>query len=147
MAKFKEHAREGWFPKIEIEFGVGPGGYRSNPRGEFPSPITIRRKMGRAGHMYERYVQPHELLSSTETALILKTSLRYLYWWVEHGKLKPKRVKDRLFFVSSDVQELARKRGVHPIPENPKWEKKLRETQQKGLLFVEDADGCLTLVG
>lgn len=135
------------FPEIKIQFNVSPDGRCQLNPPEFPCPILLSRKMGRSGHVYQRYVKPHELLSSTEAAMILKVSLTALYYWVDDGILKPKRVKDRLFFVSRDVQKLARKRGIHPVPGNPEREKKFREARRKGLLFTEDENGVPWLVG
>src|SRR5262249_33157889 len=134
-------------PEIEIEFGVSESGCLLNPRGQFPSPILIKRKMGRSGLVYQRYVKPHQLLSSTETTMILKVGLRYLYRMIEAGKIKSKRVGDRLFFISRDVQKLARARGVHPIPPNPELERKIREARRAGSLVVEDEKGVLWLNG
>jgi hypothetical protein len=134
-------------PKMRIEFDVSPEGIPLNPPGQFPSPILLARKMGRAGHMYQRYVKPHELLSSTEAAMILKVSLQCLHEWSKNGVLKAKRVKDRLFFVSRDVQKLARKRGVHPVPENPEREKIFREARRKGLQWVKDEKGTPWVIG
>jgi hypothetical protein len=132
-------------PEIQVEFGVSLMECLENPPKRFPASITFKRRMGRTGFIYQRSVEPHELVSSAEAIVILQIGLRHFYRVIKDGKLKPKRVKDRLLFVSRDVQKLARKRGVHPIPENPKWEKKLREARRKGSLVVEDEKGVLWL--
>jgi excisionase family DNA binding protein len=74
--------------------------------------FTIIRNIGRSGHHYERHVELNDLLSSPEAARILRISVRHLYRLVKEGRIKYKKLKTHLWFVSRDVQrvQLARRR-------------------------------------
>jgi excisionase family DNA binding protein len=74
--------------------------------------FTIIRNVGRAGHHYERHVALNDLLSSPEAARILRISVRHLYRLIKEGRIKYKKLKTHLWFVSRDVQrvQLARRR-------------------------------------
>src|SRR5947207_1373026 len=91
------------FSQIEVIFENPP-----NKRGFHA--LTINRRIGGSPHKYERYVKLEDSLSSTEAARILKISVRHLYRLVEEGHLKCKKQRKRLWFVSKDVQRLAKKR-------------------------------------
>jgi excisionase family DNA binding protein len=104
------------FPKIEI--------VRSNPpdrSGVFT--ITVSRRVGNPPHAYERDVKPNDLVSSPEAAAILGVTVRHLYRLVEENRLRYRKKKKRLLFVSKEVQRLylqlarARKGTKGPITE------------------------------
>lgn len=68
--------------------------------------FTIIRNVGRSGHHYERHVKLDDLLSSPEAARILRISVRHLYRLVKEGRIKYKKQKTHLWFVSRDVQRV-----------------------------------------
>jgi excisionase family DNA binding protein len=68
--------------------------------------FTIIRNVGRSGHHYQRHVKLDDLLSSPEAAKILRISVRHLYRLVKEGRIKCKKQKTHLRFVSKDVQRI-----------------------------------------
>lgn len=68
--------------------------------------FTIIRNIWRSGHHYERHVKLDDLLSSPEAARILRISVRHLYRLVKEGRIKYKKQKTHLWFVSRDVQRV-----------------------------------------
>ena len=92
------------FAQMEVVFNNPP-----DKRGF--TTFTIIRTVGRLGQHYERHVKLDDLLSSPEAARILRISVRHLYRLVKEGRIKCKKQKTHLWFVSRDVQrvQLARR--------------------------------------
>jgi hypothetical protein len=94
------------FARLEVVFDNPPDKHGF-------ATFTIVRTVGRSDHRYERHVNLDDLLSSPEAARILRISVRHLYRLVKEGRIKYKKQKAHLWFVSKEVQrvQLARKRG------------------------------------
>lgn len=87
------------FAQIDVVFDNPP-----NKHGF--STYTIIRSVGRSGHKYERHVELDDLLSSPEAARLLRISVRHLYRLVKEGRIKCRKEKKHLWFVSKDLQRL-----------------------------------------
>jgi hypothetical protein len=94
------------FAQIEVVFDNPPDKHGF-------TTFTIIRNVGGSGHHYSRRVKLDDLLSAPEAARILRISVRHLYRLVKEGRIKCKKQKTHLWFVSRDIQkiELARKRA------------------------------------
>lgn len=87
------------FARIDVVF--------DNPQDKHGfSTYTIIRSVGRSGHKYERHVKLDDLLSSPEAARLLRISVRHLYRLVKEGRIKCRKKKKNLWFVSKDIQRL-----------------------------------------
>src|ERR1700704_595488 len=97
------------FAQLDVIFNNPPDKYGF-------TTFTIIRKVGRSDHHYERHVKLDDLLSSPEAARILRISVRHLYRLVKEGRIKCKKQKAHLWFVSRDVQgvQLASRRVSGP---------------------------------
>src|SRR5438067_10603342 len=87
------------FAKMEVVFDNPPDQHGF-------TTFTIIRNVGSSGQHYERHVKLDDLLSSPEAAQVLRISVRHLYRLVKEGRIKCKKQKTHLWFVSREVQRI-----------------------------------------